>query len=124
LELGRWTRFWILPANPDADQIPPDTFQLETRPADPVIPNRFRIRPHTKRKASRLDNWGVATDGSNVLYVTWTDGFVGVSLELKHARDRLVGHATAFTDAHVLPFPSARAVAVRVACENTEPSKK
>jgi hypothetical protein len=119
LELGRWTRFWILPATPDAAQIPPDAFQLDTEPADRVIPNAFRIHPNTKRRTSHLDNWGFSTDDSDALYVTWTDGFVGVSLELKHAGDRLVGHATAFTDAHVFPFPSARAIAVRVACETT-----
>jgi hypothetical protein len=131
LELGRWTRLWIFPATPAAYQIPPAAFQLDRTPADPGEPDRLQIRLRSNtlinRKPSRLDGWTLAPDGSNAVYITWTDGFTGVSLHLKPERagGRLEGVATAFTDARgLLPFPSARAVAVRGACEGIPPQNK
>ena len=127
LELGRWTRLWIFSATPAPYQIPPSAFQLETHPVDSATPNRFRVRPNriVAGTPSRLDGWVLAPDGSKSLYITWTDGFTGVSLHLEPDGNSLRGRATAYTDAPgLLPFPSARAVAVRVACENVPASKK
>jgi hypothetical protein len=119
LELGRWSRLWIFPATPLAGQIPPAEFQLSSRPVD--LPNRFRISPNTTIHGapSRLDSWTVTSGQSNTVDITWTDGFTGVSLHLKSETGRLRGFATAYSDASgLLPFPSARAVAFRVACES------
>lgn len=127
LQLGRWTRLWIFSATPDAGQIPPAAFQLDRSPVDPADPLWLQIRPNTiiDGEASRLDGWTLAPDGSNAIYITWTDGFTGVSLHLHPEGTRLRGKATAYTDAPgLLPFPSARAVAVRAACETMPPSKK
>ena len=129
LELGRWTRLWVFPATPAAYQIPPVAFQLDRTPAEHGDPQRLQIRPNRliNGKASRLDGWTLAPDGSNAVYITWTDGFTGVSLHLKPERTggRLEGVATAFTDARgLLPFPSARAVAVRGGCEGIPSQNK
>ena len=129
LDLGRWTRLWFFPATPAVYQIPPAAFQLDRTPVDHADPDRLQIRPHrlVNGRASRLDGWTLAPDGSNAVYIWWTDGFTGVSLHLKpeRARKRLAGVATAFTDAHgLLPFPSARAVAVHAACESTPIQKE
>lgn len=129
LELGRWTRLWLFPATPADYQIPPAAFQLDRTPADQREPDRLQIRPNRliNRRASRLDGWILAPDGSNAVYIVWTDGFTGVSLHLKpeRTRKRLEGAATAFTDARgLLPFPSARAVAVRTTCGSISPQTK
>jgi len=129
LELGRWTKLWLFPATPAVHQIPPVAFQLDRTPVDQREPDRLQIRPNRliNGKASRLDSWILAPDGSNAVYITWTDGFTGVSLHLKPERTgkRLEGAATAFTDAHgLLPFPSARAVAVRTTCGSIPPQTK
>jgi len=129
LELGRWTRLWLFPATPAVHQIPPAAFQLDGTPVNQREPDRLQIRPNQSinRKASRLDGWILAPDGSNAVYINWTDGFTGVSLHLKPERTgkRLEGAATAFTDAHgLLPFPSARAVAVRTTCGSIPPQTK
>jgi hypothetical protein len=121
LELGRWTTLWIFPTTPSANQIPPSAFRLDRTPVDPADPNRFQISPNTivADRPSRLDGWVLASDGSNTVWITWTDGFTGVSLQLKPEKDRLRGLATAFTDARgLLPFPTAHAVAIRAACDS------
>lgn len=127
LHLGRWRRLWIFSATPDARQIPPAAFQLDRSPVDPADPLRLQIRPNTiiAGEASRLDGWMLAPDGSNAIYLTWTDGFTGVSLHLKPEGTRLRGKATAYTDAPgLLPFPSARAEAARASCETMPPARK
>lgn len=90
LELGRWTRLWIFTATPMPNQIPPAAFQLDRSPVGPADPNLLRISPNriVARKPSQLDGWVLASDGSNTVSITWTDGFTGVSLQLNLRRKR------------------------------------
>ena len=119
LELGRWTRFWILPAKVARhNQVPPSTFRL--RPQQ-IEPHYFRVEPSTiiNGAPSRLNGWGIDPHASHSIYITWTDGFTGVTLHLQEDGTELRGHATAYTDARgLLPFPSAPAVGRRIACES------
>ncbi len=116
LELGRWTRFWIFGAGVARNQVPPSTFRLR---AERVEPKSFRVEPSTiiNSAPSRLDGWGIDPHSSHSVYITWSDGFTGVTLHLEEDSTELRGHATAYTDARgLLPFPSAPAIARRIPC--------
>jgi hypothetical protein len=127
LELGRWTRFWIFPAQVARYQVPPSTFHLDDNPVDSLDPDHFRVKPNTMiaDKPSRLDGWSLGPNGSRSVVITWTDGFTGVTLRLESDGAKLRGHATAYTDApSLLPFPTAPAVAERITCETVRESSK
>jgi hypothetical protein len=119
LELGRWTRFGIFPATPLPDQIPPTLFELKADPIDAAEPTRFTITPQriVRGRPALLDGWALSKDEPHSVVVRWSNGFSGVSLQLKAEGEMLRGRAKAFTDVIVpWPSPSARVVAVRKAC--------
>ena len=121
LRLGPWDRVGYPVPSATSPRRLPDTFRLlgepTGRPWNGV--QRFRVEP-AELGRDNTGSWSFR--GADSLAVTWSTGFVGVTLLLRIAADSLDGHAEAGSDDFEIDAsgqvvrPRAAAVARRVAC--------
>lgn len=72
------------------------------------------VRPLPRRPLPGTPRWKRV--GDDVVTLTWSDGFTGVTLPLRISGDTLRGIATTFSDEMGSPTASAVVTGVRVTC--------
>ena len=121
LRVGHWDRDGYPVPSATSSRRPPDTFRLLAdaagRPGNG--PKRYRVEP-VELGEGNTGSWSLR--GADSLAVTWSTGFVGVTLLFRIAADSLHGLAEAWSDDIEIDAsgrvvrPKATAVARRVAC--------
>lgn len=102
------------------NQIPPAQFRLDTARVTHGFTG-FVVQPpflgQIPRRVPVPGVWKFIARDS--IQVVWSDGYVGVRVELRVRDDALSGHASPFQDAVIVgdpPPPVASALAIRTAC--------
>jgi hypothetical protein len=117
LKLGRWWPWGFGEENTMVT--PPSRIQLlGERGTRGFEQDKLLIRtiPHQERPPGSRESSFWSTKSPNQLLLTWTDGFVGVTLDLTKAKDELNGWAHPHFDAARLVPRLARVTARRIAC--------
>lgn len=130
LELGEWSP--PRGAGEGPYQTPPDVFEL-TDSVGPAAENVERrglaavseqgrplLRPLIEPEGDRMGGHPLGywrTASSDSVHLVWSNGFIGVALEMAVRGDTLKGVARGSSDVSTPPLPTAPARAVRVSCE-------
>jgi hypothetical protein len=117
LKVGRWWPWGF--GEEDAFVTPPRQIQLlGERGARGFEEHQLLVRsiPHKERPSGSRESSFWSPKSPNQLLLTWTDGFVGVTLDLTKSKDELSGWAHPHFDAVKLVPRIAHVAARRIAC--------